>query len=191
MQHVTIEAFKLQELTGQAKERALNRLRDFATPYDWPESTLDDAKTDIEAHGFITPDIQYSGFSSQGDGLSFTCKYVDLNKAFEYIDIPHSQHKRTWLNLFSCRLKRISHHYSHERTVHLNLEADIYNRNRLPHLFSIRDTLQEKLDSLRVDLCHKWYRTLEKEYEYLMSEEQLTETADANEYLFDVHGRLI
>lgn len=76
--------FQLAQLDDRAKERARNWYREGGLDYDWWEYTIDEWKTELEDMGFDGVDINFSGFSSQGDGASFTAKRFDFLKWAEY-----------------------------------------------------------------------------------------------------------
>jgi len=46
----------------------------------WSEYILEEGKKGLERIGFSDPEISFSGFGSQGDGASFTSKYLDLSE---------------------------------------------------------------------------------------------------------------
>jgi hypothetical protein len=75
---ITITAYKYSELEGRAKDRAREKLTEWATSYEWYDSTIDDAKERGNEKGFDIEDIQFSGFSSQGDGACWTGR-VDIH----------------------------------------------------------------------------------------------------------------
>ena len=50
------------------------------------------------------------------------------------------------------------------------------------------DKLQEDLEEYRTDLCNEIYRDLEKEYNYLTSDEAVIESLEANDREFTVDG---
>lgn len=100
---------------------------------------------------------------------------------------------------------RTSSHYSHERTVDFEMEIDWYgatkNGQELTNEEQIKgETLEseaiEAIKELVVDICQSIYRSLEKEYDWLMSDESVDENIRANDYEFDedgdrdVHGTL-
>ena len=49
----------------------------------WWEQVQEDVESELKKEGILTPDFQWSGFHSQGDGGSFTAE-VDLNEFFKY-----------------------------------------------------------------------------------------------------------
>lgn len=80
-----IEAHKAKKISGQALETARQWLREAATDHDWWEDVYKTWTDALEQIGFINPEIAFSGFWSQGDGASFTCRYVDLEKLIPFM----------------------------------------------------------------------------------------------------------
>ena len=82
---MTIETYKFNELSGDAKERAREWYRPSACDdNDWFEFVYEDAATcggilgiefDHVGKSVKTPEIYFSGFSSQGDGACFVGRY--------------------------------------------------------------------------------------------------------------------
>jgi len=52
---------------------------------DWHDTILADIFDELSDEGFPDAYIQYSGFYSQGDGASFTCDKIDLEKFFNSV----------------------------------------------------------------------------------------------------------
>lgn len=76
------------QLNDEAKERARDWYRNGGLDYEWWDSIEDEWKQELEELGFNEPDIAFSGFSSQGDGASFTAKSFDFMKFVGYIFSP-------------------------------------------------------------------------------------------------------
>lgn len=53
-------------------------LVDCLTGDDWWEYAISNRLDELREMGFLEPDIEFTGFWSQGDGASFTCDGVDL-----------------------------------------------------------------------------------------------------------------
>jgi len=70
---------QIDELEGRSKERARDWYRHVSAGDNYfSEFIIEDWKARLEKKGFNSPEISYSGFSSQGDGASFTCKSIDF-----------------------------------------------------------------------------------------------------------------
>lgn len=72
--------YTYDQLEASAKERAKQWWAEGSGDDNWwYETTLDEAKEGLSKIGFSDPDISFSGFGSQGDGASFTSKYLDVD----------------------------------------------------------------------------------------------------------------
>lgn len=191
---ITVDGYKVEELEGSARQRVMDWLFEGAANYEWWECTVDHWKETLAAYGFSDVNIYFSGFSSQGDGACFDAS-VDVDALCLHL----AKERPAFSNLvrfdilnYGASIDIIERRYSHEGTRHLdvanNWELDPDRHKALHPLFI---EFCEAAEEFRRDICHEIYRDLEKEYEYLTSEEQLLETADANEYLFDANGRII
>lgn len=75
----------------KAVDTAREWLREGAADYEWWDCTYDMWKQALEQIGFRDANLQFSGFSSQGDGASFDCKYVDLAPLVEFFTTPRQK----------------------------------------------------------------------------------------------------
>jgi hypothetical protein len=67
---------KFSELTEKQKEKVLCKNYDINVDGDyWYEHLKDEFETKLKKLGFYKIQIQFSGFSSQGDGASFSAKH--------------------------------------------------------------------------------------------------------------------
>lgn len=174
---------KFNELTKEQQTKVLDKLRDLNTDHDWYEGTLNEIKLDLETLGFKNIAINFTGFASQGDGASFTGDF----------DIPNKREMNKRINAFKGRcgiekfvklaeelaghaftsddkeqgvsVYRISSHYYHENTVKSDCEF---------------------VDEWVKEYSRAIYRALDKENDYLRSDEAVKETIEANNYEFSV-----
>ncbi len=201
----TIEAYKFSELSPKIKAKVLDSERDSNTGSEyWSDSIVEDFISVAKCFGFEieSDDIRFSGFGSQGDGASFTCRvnvkyWQSAHKSAKRLKgyapsdkVLHAIHKRyqqiakglTGITEETVDIYRNSSRYSHECTVSAVINDET-------------DTTPKHLDSYILDEAQelmKWlYKQLEKEYDYLRSDQAVTETIEANEYLFSVSGQMI
>lgn len=84
---ITKTVYSFEELlkagNSVAVERARCRLQEIALADDWYDYELSMWKSALEQVGFIRPDINFSGFYSQGDGASFVSE-CDTERLFWY-----------------------------------------------------------------------------------------------------------
>lgn len=191
---------KYHELSEESKQRALEFFQETACDYDWwYECIFEDCKEIFKILGITSekrvelkngsfryePDIQFTGFYSQGDGASFTgtysyqkasCAniraYAPYDKELHQIADALAAVQRKHFYKIVAEIYRMNSHYSHEHSVHI--EANV------------PDTVEEPLR----DLMRWIYKRLQAEYEYQTSEEAALETIEANSYDFDEDGSL-
>jgi hypothetical protein len=79
------------EIKAECLEKAKWKLFEIATEDDfWYESTFDDWKTALKQIGFPDSELRFTGFSSQGDGASFTCDRVDHDVLIKFMSQPRT-----------------------------------------------------------------------------------------------------
>ena len=186
MEIVRIEAYKITELESSAKERALAWLEE-GLDYEWWNSVYDDAKAVGKCLGIEVDDIYFSGFYHQGSGCCFSGNY-SYRKGWKKALKGYAPNDKELLEIGQA-LQDI------QRPAFYELGGEIkgnerYWRTRIDlhwqyseHEQAINDVLSNFADWI--------YNNLQTEYEWLTSEEQLIETAEANGYLFDESGRII
>lgn len=198
MKTKTIELYEFDELPEAVKAKVIERNRYINTEHDWHELTLDEWEAKLEEQGFEDPTISYSGFGSQGDGASFTCKSVDVDK-FLTSQKARGRFKAILKAIkaetveVNVSLSRADHHYSHEYTITADSEITWY-RDEEPKNYAQLETEEGELRGMVLDvartLSRQIYRELEKEYFYLTSDEAIVETIKDNEYTFTTDGRM-
>lgn len=164
---------------------------------DWYQWTLKEWETKLNDFGFDNVEIDFSGFYSQGDGASFTCKNIDIEKLADVIN-------KKYPNIFKNRDVRVlkalynqgyiygdigrnNCHYYHANSVTTNIytcQMQI-NWSRLEKLVNDFDCY---VSDFVCELCYQIYDDLYNEYEYLISEKAILETLQANEYEFYSNG---
>lgn len=198
MKTKTIELYEFDELPEDVKADVIEKHRDINVDYDWAKWSLEGHEERLEALGFNDPDISFSGFCSQGDGASFTCKSVDLVKFLKgqkaltrFKSLVNMEKSET--GEFIASVDRFDHHYCHEHTVKAGVEVNWFDDEEQEiqeGLSKMGDELQTLITETVRTLSKKIYRELESEYEYLTSDEEIIETLKANEYTFTASGRM-
>lgn len=189
----------------ELKEKVLENHRHFNVEFrGWHDFIIDEWEESLENYGFVSPEIIYSGFWSQGDGASFTCNCVDiaifLEKCSNEVDLTEKQ-KRLLLALikdydvFGFAVKRRSYHYYHEHTVYVDSEDGLYYfQQKAPRLANLLENAMQKMERVIaekvVELSRQIYHELEKEYEYLTSDEAIIESLRCNAYEFTENGKI-
>jgi hypothetical protein len=182
----------------------IEKHRDINTEhFDWWDCVYETFYWDMAKVGIHVSDRRFSGFWSQGDGASFTGSISDSKAFMETHDLTETYPTvMRYINKggdVSIRIERTSHHYVHENTVSAEIRDPYYTsfRTLLPSddggirdaVISHWDTLLDKeIDELEShvteiirDYCVDLYRRLEKEYDYLTSDEAVWDAIVAND----------
>jgi hypothetical protein len=186
MKTIRIKVYKFNELSQDAQNKAIDKLRDINVDFDWWEPIIEGFDEILHHQGFEDAEIYFSGFYSQGDGLCFDAK-INLDK-FELTN----QEKRisklinnNYIDNFYIAKNSYSNHYSHEKTRYIDY-YEITHENINKALNSISTHLESK----RLEYCKKFYSQLEEYYNELRSDEAIIETIEANDYDFLANGEL-
>lgn len=183
MKKVEVSLYEYKELSDKAKEKARAWFTKDYPDYDWWEPTYNDAKDMAKLLGIEIDDIYFSGFYSQGDGACFkgTFRPEDVKTVEEFLE--NYPEEKTVLVLYEriCKVKcpedcrvniSVSGMYSHSHSMRIDpseeMECD-EERDLLSCLRAFADWI---------------YKTLETDYEYLISTENVEEELNGNEYLF-------
>lgn len=202
-----IEIYEFNELSDEAKEKAINEHREtmkrdpFVFEFE-QECFLDYWKERLQEIGFEDAVISYFGFYSQGDGLSFTSEinpekvidsmimagYLPKDKAILY-DKLLSLHDLKIIELWMevRRMPGSRSRYFHENTIYVYDTSEFYlnDCNEAYDYFNmvfihLADYIQEYVR----ELCQHIYYELQKEYEYMFTDEYIEDFLVNNEYEF-------
>lgn len=190
MQTITksYDLFSIDELGVDARAKAIESLYDCNIDYDWWDCVYEDWKTTLSDMGFNDAEIHFSGFGSQGDGACFTAtvdlaKWLKVNKLAGKNRALYNQAEGVTVSIISSDSR-----YSHEMT--MSIESDYYG-NLTDKTSGQYYALEEKiLEDARVQ-ARLIYRQLEKEYDYLTSEDAIIETIKANDWTFLEDGKMM
>lgn len=209
-QVIATTVYRHDELPEGAKDRARAWYREGAFDYEWYDAVYEDFQRIAEILGIRLktmvyrliggrtredPSIWFSGFWSQGDGACWEGVYVYRKSAAADLR-AYAPQDRT--------LHRIAETLqAAQRQNFYQLRAEVSHRGTYYHAFTmavavtrdssaaaevIGDAEVVVTDALR-DLANWLYRQLEREYDYLTSDEAVDETLVANGYTFTEEGR--
>ena len=211
------QTFAFEELSDRAKQNAIYEYGQ--PPDDWYEEIYARAKEEGPARGFQLDEIQYSGFSSQGDGASWT-GFVYLQEFLEYHNKPEAKDYTQYTVLQelirdgwcegSVAISRSGYYYNHsgmmrsegiDDRIHYAeddsvVEGGILDGANVRELAeSINtDALFNELDEWVLgrakDYADDIYKQLREDYEAYTEEEYFKDLCDINGWRFDKHGKL-
>lgn len=208
MKQVTIKLYQFSELKEEAKETALDKMRDINTDYRWWDFEYDNFKTIAEYVG-VTVDLKktyFCGFYHQGQGSSYTAS-VNIIKLLQGVkemawkayapkaelDFPVINIDRRVLDLIQRDIiDTWAKVEPTNRETSVNVSIDLnFSYNRCGNYNCIEDELS-RLEEDITDVCeqlnHFLFTALQKAYEYLTSDAAITETIKANGYSFTADG---
>lgn len=160
------KVYKWEELTDEQKERALSKLYDLNTDYDWWDSVYDDAENaGIEITSF---DLDRNR-NAEGDFL------LGAGEVAANIIRDHGE---------KCETYKTAQKF-----------LDDQNNDPMPDeedddFIAWEDRMIELEDEFKRSILEDYSIMLQKEYEYLSSEDAIIETIKANAYEFDEDGNI-
>jgi hypothetical protein len=182
------------ELTEEQKAQAIEKNRDWNVDFDgWWDACYEDIKRVGALFGIEIADIEFTGFWSQGDGARFKGRWERPKRAVskavrEYA--PNDDELHELANLLD-RYRRREHptaceiwyahwaNYCHEGLTSFEWEYG-------PKYQAGTELAEEVLRNVFRRLMKWAYSQLEKEYEWLRSDEAVAESLKANEVEFDL-----
>lgn len=186
MRIAEVKIYKYEELSAEAKEKALEEMREWS--YDtFDTELLSEQFIEVaEKEGFMDCEFMWELNYRQGDGVSFVGK-VDLKK---YLSIdPILKRDFDWLlhKDVSFFVKRITSQYAHHNTVEVDYEInDDVTEKQEDDINALKDTIEETKD----DVCRKCKKIGYEEFEFRQSEKCLKEDMEANDIEFLEDGRM-
>lgn len=183
-QRVTIETlYKFDELSEEAKERAVERLYDINVDYEWWDGVYDDA----ELIG-----CKIKGFDI-GRGQSIDFQIFGHEHTANAILKNHGEVCETY-QLAAAFLLSYKVADTNEDKYTAKLNDAPYDSEEESLYWAASEYWEERLKDLEEEfereLAEEYLSMLRREYEYLTSEEAIIETIQANEYDFTEDGQL-
>lgn len=209
-QIIATTVYHLSELPEGAKDRARAWYREGGFDHDWYDAVYEDFQHIAEILGIHLntrtvrlvggrtredPCTWFTGFSSQGDGASWTGTYAYRKSSAAELRAYAPQDQT--LHGIAERLQAA------QRQNFYQLSAKVTHRGNYYHAYSMDIAVTREspfsqeiagdaeavvMDALR-DLANWLYRQLEREYDYLTSDEAVDEALIANGYTFTEEGR--
>lgn len=183
-----IEGYTFEELPSKVQDQLIESYE----VYDgWHDYILEDSKQHLEEIGVGDPDIKYTGFYSQGDGLSFTSQHVDLTKLFKhmketnYFDVPDAWIDAAENGDIDSQIGRITYHYCHENTVrfYITVARPLTEKDQSQMEFLLNGWLK--------DTCVEIYKRLREEYEEYTSHDSIKNEFIERGHYYTIKGEYI
>lgn len=175
MRTIETTVYNFNELSDEAKQKAIEKLYDLNVSYDWWEFIYDDA----EQIG-----CKISGFDIDRGS------YCNLN----FIDSPEEVANQILENHGeTCETYKTAKQFLTDRDELVSKYSDGINKNIVieENEYDFDNELDDLEDEFRKSLSEDYRIILSNEYDYLTSEELIIESILANAYEFDEFGNLI
>lgn len=168
MRTKTITLYSFDELSEEGKKKAIENLYDLNIMHDWWESTYEDAeRIGLKISSF---DIDRGNYC-QGEFIKEAEKVASLILENHGEECETYKTAKTFIDEYKPKKEKFESENEGFYFEHENEGADLQS-----------EFLKSLLEDYRI--------ILQKEYEYLTSEEQIIESIKANEYTFTENGKL-
>lgn len=200
MRNVEFKVYYFEELSEEAKKKAIEDYRRIGTWEQWDNDVLSEYfKERLMEYGFYSDvRIEFSLGYCQGDGVAF---YGEID--FSIWLKNHQDHftkkelkRLEWLNYefgigLSTTRNSYGYHYSHYNTMDINVACDGYIGLRDSDLLDeVLNEVEELLKDEVVELSREFERIGYEEIEYKNSDEYIIESIIVNEYEFMEDGSM-
>ena len=197
MRTIQKDIYKFSELSKTAQNNAIEHTRsdEYYLDYEWYSFTYEDFKTILELIGFYNIETRFSGFYSQGDGASFKARYS--NEKYIAKKVKSCVLADDELNQIVSNFQDIKKSLGNKAK---DLEFSIYfgdsmyshsNTMNIDNISEFAEDFEDDILQLCKDLADWYYKKLDDEYEFLNSDEAVTEHLICNEYEFEINGKMI
>lgn len=196
------DVFRFDELSDDAKEHARESERESQSQDFDTEFLYADFQETANILGIIfdvNNDLHWSGFSSQGDGASFSGMYscspnasakireerpeeTDLHKIADGLQAIQVGYRLTTGHTISAKIEQDGRH-CHEQTMSIGTLEDETGEG-----LDYGDDLWKRVLELMRDFARYMYKSLEAEYDYRQSDECIDEILKDSDYQFDEDG---
>ena len=191
MRTITHTILSFAEMNEEQKAKAI----DFMTTREYESGDnafaegIDSHHVEVlKAHGFDDIKSEWSGFSSQGDGASFSADSIDVEKFLRKVG-QWSQYKalHNAINdgVLTFKIVRSGLRYSHENTVYAAQNESYWPETKNQEHKA--NELETVLTEFVRKVSREYYRDLESAYNQSVSEEGIKDMIEANEYEFKLN----
>jgi len=218
-----IEVYRINELSAKAQREVFYREICDGFYYKWWDYIDDDLRAYVESNGFSYGRLRFSGFSSQGDGANVTLKVQLTPEFFEPMPVadtgsPFAEKVPPFWTSDDSEIEVIREGFSRDLVDKIQLSVNQDGGARYQHehtlsaeyeIFSTGDddpfwtrferaveNVSDALLEWAKDLSKCAYRMLEQEWDYITSDEALTEMLleagpNGDGYVFAKDGQYI
>ena len=172
MRTIRLKVYKFAELNDEAKKVAIKNNDDINVSYNWWEYLYGDAEE--------TAGLKIYGFELEGKSIS-SHLIEDVQNSINLILENHGEEAETYQ-----LAEKFNKDWSDLVTKYSNgIQTDKVAEGNEEAFDAEADKLEEEF---KYNLSNAYFTLLEKEYDYLISDEAIIETLEANDYEFTQDG---
>lgn len=181
MKKIIMTVYSFDELSDEAKQKAIEteRHNELRLNYNWWDGVFDNFREQFKEIGIDNADFEFSLSYAQGDYAKLTEGEIDMEKI-----IPKLRFK----------LEEYIKDYTSAYIINGDATFDFDDYKAHPCIYDycekVVEQLEKGLNDKIEELNKKLYRTLQKGYEYLNSDEVIAKEFKDNESLFYEDGTL-
>jgi len=184
-QQKTITTYSYDELSPNVKLMLVNQYAEGLSDH-WHDPCLEDIEEEAADMGIEDFDLRYTGFWSQGDGLSFT---GTLNEDL-VVKILTEAVGKDFAEVYGRKIEVTVHRNTTMYVHHNSVECDFYySDDDLEVSREDYERITEYFNDWKNNLCHQWYRRLEEYYDEVTSADHVAEAYSHLDFLED--GRIL
>ena len=214
----TIRLYEFEELGESIQDSIISSyIQDL--PGWWSDDTEERIRNEAKAIGIEDFDFIWSGFWSQGDGLSFTGELDfktwlhilqqrfpdwadDKSKTgpgykslgLDIYDVVR-EHENNIVEFGDVEIHRHNNMYCHENTVEVLAPICEVHTSQKHYWEEYRlkfgGNVKKALTEWKNELCYKWYSELQEAYEFCTQRENVVEALSSRELLYTSSGTII
>ena len=175
-----ITLYSFSELPDDVK---IKLIQGFEVDWTWDDPIIQTIEQEAEEIGISNFDVYYSGFWSQGDGLSFIGTLSEELVEKIYKEKVNRDGFGPENPPFTVEFVRTIRNYCHSKVVEARVSGCL---NEEDNRF-----FEEVFNNWKDDQCHEWYLLLREGYETLMSEPFVRDHYEDCGEIFLKDGRII
>lgn len=185
---IEIQAYKFDELSETAKQRAIESFYDTNVDYEWWDYIYDDAKN---------VGIKITGFDLDRHKSCEGKLLWNAEAVAEKILEDHGKDCETYktAKAFLLEMEKLEENARHDYDEYLTKnpieeERDYFDFDGF-YEYEFEDERDSLFEDFEKDILGDYANILQNNYDYLTSEEAIIESIEANEYEFDEDGKQI
>tara|TARA_B100001093_G_scaffold76509_1_gene67338 strand:- start:4142 stop:4804 length:663 start_codon:yes stop_codon:yes gene_type:complete len=209
----TVTLYSFEELNTTIQDNIISAyVQDL--PGWWSDDVEERIRNEAKSLGINNFDFSWSGFWSQGDGLSFTGQINFKNWLFILTERLSSKQfsdlcgktpqeivqlkEDNRIEWGGCVIERFNYQYCHENTVQVS-EPDSKlgwderrgypSDNEIMSIFG--ENVQRLLREWKNELCNRWYSELQNAYESVTERDNIVRDINSKELLFTSSGTVV